>query len=706
MFMKRGNLFLCLVLVSILFISGCGNFAPNEKVKTLSNLNKGEMFCESWDKLDINHEKGSNCEMLNYPLKKDNSNVDALADCTCCQECIFNGGGTCGDCSSCACGGNGGGTPWYTKMANCIRYGHHNGETYVCDHYSIQLELDSYDVLDPIYYGTEELYINFPDQPNLRSDPYAKLKILDTSEKEIYVYMVSNRDIAGYQFNLEGIELWNADGGSTAENDFVISINPGNPMVLAFSISGDVIPADCASCSPQELEIGDDDLLIKVSYTDIDSEVCFDSNSARIISDTAGVQIPGEWGDCFTPGSTGCTDEEACNYNPSATIDNGLCSYPAEDYDCNGNCIAETDCAGICGGDTEIDECGICNGQGMAYGTGCCQSDLDCNGTCWGVAVEDGCGVCDGPGEIYECGCRNIYSWACNCNNNVLDCAGECGGNAEVNCQGVCGGQVCCEGNDVTDYDGNCYGKVKIGSQWWLTSNLRTTHYRDGTSINNVQSSTEWNNMDPYTSEGAYAYYDNDESNSETHGALYNYNAISNDKGLCPQGWHVPSDGEFHELIEYAQNNNGWTCSQINDGIPPNCLYDTCGPGPDGACAEGKNDPSHEGDNTVNCWVSGDRLKSESSNWIDSGYCTSPDAWSYGYGNTYSTNALGFSAEPSGIRTGGDFVNLGTLAYFATSTLNEGQFAYYAHYIYDHSCSIQELYVQRNSATSVRCIKD
>ena len=59
----------------------------------------------------------------------------------------------------------------------------------------------------------------------------------------------------------------------------------------------------------------------------------------------------------------GCTDAEACNYDSESTEDDGSCEYAEEFYDCDGNCIAEIDCAGECGGSAELDECGICDGE-------------------------------------------------------------------------------------------------------------------------------------------------------------------------------------------------------------------------------------------------------------------------------------------------------------------------------------------------------
>ena len=53
---------------------------------------------------------------------------------------------------------------------------------------------------------------------------------------------------------------------------------------------------------------------------------------------------------------------DACNYNADATVDDGSCEYAMENYDCDGNCTAEVDCAGECGGSAEEDACGECGG--------------------------------------------------------------------------------------------------------------------------------------------------------------------------------------------------------------------------------------------------------------------------------------------------------------------------------------------------------
>ena len=56
-----------------------------------------------------------------------------------------------------------------------------------------------------------------------------------------------------------------------------------------------------------------------------------------------------------------CEDDTACNF-----MEDGECVYPEENYDCDGNCTAEEDCFGECGGDAVIDECGECGGNGSS----------------------------------------------------------------------------------------------------------------------------------------------------------------------------------------------------------------------------------------------------------------------------------------------------------------------------------------------------
>ena len=71
---------------------------------------------------------------------------------------------------------------------------------------------------------------------------------------------------------------------------------------------------------------------------------------------------------------TDCKDTTACNANPDADIaDDSLCNYPQQNYNCEGVCTANTDCAGTCGGDdsTCADACGVPNGDGSSCADAC-----------------------------------------------------------------------------------------------------------------------------------------------------------------------------------------------------------------------------------------------------------------------------------------------------------------------------------------------
>ena len=139
---------------------------------------------------------------------------------------------------------------------------------------------------------------------------------------------------------------------------------------------------------------------------------------------------------CEEPTRHGCLDSLACNYDSDAMIDDNSCIYS----DCAGVCggsavlsgcdntcgsVAVEDCAGVCGGDATPEECSECE-LGI----------FDCAGVCDGSAEYDECDVCDGSG---------IPDGACDCDGNVLDECGECGG----------GGSSCDEGLWNVLYDMN-----------------------------------------------------------------------------------------------------------------------------------------------------------------------------------------------------------------------------------------------------------
>ena len=100
----------------------------------------------------------------------------------------------------------------------------------------------------------------------------------------------------------------------------------------------------------------------------------------------------------------------------------------------------------------------------------------------------------------------------------------------------------------VSDYDGNVYDTVIIGSQVWLKQNLKVTHYNNGDPIPNVISTNAWSALVT----GARCYYNNDSlSYDSVYGALYNSYAVNNVNKLCPDGWHVPTNAEWTSVENY-----------------------------------------------------------------------------------------------------------------------------------------------------------
>ncbi len=99
----------------------------------------------------------------------------------------------------------------------------------------------------------------------------------------------------------------------------------------------------------------------------------------------------------------------------------------------------------------------------------------------------------------------------------------------------------------IMDAEENVYITVRIGDQWWMAENLRVTVYRDGTEIPNLQDDNDW----LMAGKGAWVNYDNNESIGKEFGALYNWFTVVDERGLCPDGWKVPSDEDWMELEKY-----------------------------------------------------------------------------------------------------------------------------------------------------------
>lgn len=193
----------------------------------------------------------------------------------------------------------------------------------------------------------------------------------------------------------------------------------------------------------------------------------------------------------------------------------------------------------------------------------------------------------------------------------------------------------------VVDIDGNVYNTIKIGNKIWMKENLRTTKYLNGDTIAIVSGNKSWGNVDF----GAYCYYNNDTVMISKYGFLYNYYAVYNWRGICPWGWHMPSEYEWQELIMAL-----------------------------------------EGETRA-----GGRLKSK-------------DGWKQP--NVGADNSSRFSALPGGYRNPyGIFDNAGYNAAFWSATERDRQTAWF--YILNHADTrINIVGGNKNYGMSCRCVKD
>jgi uncharacterized protein (TIGR02145 family) len=206
-------------------------------------------------------------------------------------------------------------------------------------------------------------------------------------------------------------------------------------------------------------------------------------------------------------------------------------------------------------------------------------------------------------------------------------------------------------GGTITDADGNTYNTIWINGRHWMKENLKTTKYRDGSSIPNVTDNGAW--ATPSTP--AYCWNNNDIANKPTYGALYNYYAVSTGN-LCPTGWHVPTDTEWKTLEIYL----GMTQAQAD-------------------ASEWRGTDQ------------GTQLKSTS-------------GWNSG-GN--GTDNFGFSALPGGYRGGylGTFDGMGGYGLWWSSTELDAAGAWGRGITYDFG-NVGRINYIKISGLSVRCIRD
>ena len=225
-------------------------------------------------------------------------------------------------------------------------------------------------------------------------------------------------------------------------------------------------------------------------------------------------------------------------------------------------------------------------------------------------------------------------------------------------------GYPCPNADTLTDIDGNIYNTVQLGNQCWMRENLRTTRYANGIDI--MLSSSYY--------EGVCRYYPNNNgSNVPTYGYLYSWHAVmggspssdanpSGVQGVCPNGWHVPSDSEWTQLTDYVSSQNQYICGADSNHI-------------------------------------GKALAADFLSW-------SNDTTTCAVGNNPSlNNSTNFSAVPAGHRYDNGFFGFLTYLGFWSST----QYSYYRAYERGISWYRAVVYRQdykKSDGLSVRCLRN
>jgi len=291
------------------------------------------------------------------------------------------------------------------------------------------------------------------------------------------------------------------------------------------------------------------------------------------------------------------------------------------------------------GGDVTADGGASVTARGVAYGTA--QNPTTANST-----TSDGTGTGVFTSTLSGLTASTLYYVRAYATNAV----GTAYGNEVSLTTSATGPPQPCPGTPtVTDVDNNTYNTVQIGTQCWTQSNLKVSKYRNGDNIPTGLSNGDWQN----TTSGAYAIYNNDPVNDGLYGKLYNHYAVTDSRGLCPTGWHVPSDAEWTTL----ENQLGGSS------------------------------------------VAGGALKSTA---------TQPTPGGWASPSVGATNSSGFTALPGGLKHNlGYFVDLTEIGYWWSSSISSGSNAWYRFLFSDLSefFRLNTFYI-RSNGFSVRCCRD
>lgn len=108
----------------------------------------------------------------------------------------------------------------------------------------------------------------------------------------------------------------------------------------------------------------------------------------------------------------------------------------------------------------------------------------------------------------------------------------------------------------VTDRDGITYPTAQIGKQTWMAENLDASHFRNGDSIPEMEGAAEWLAAGA-AGKPAWCYYNGDTASGNKYHKLYNWYALTDRRGLAPEGWHMPTSAEWAEMTGGLGGDNG-----------------------------------------------------------------------------------------------------------------------------------------------------
>ena len=329
---------------------------------------------------------------------------------------------------------------------------------------------------------------------------------------------------------------------------------------------------------------------ITISYS-LTNEVIFSGTLEYGNVESLNIQI-GDSIEC----SFACTDPTACNFNPLADTDDGSCEYTS--------CA----CIGDINGDGTITVADLLIVLSDFGCTSDCMADVDGDGF---VTVADLLALLAAYGETCE-------------NQGFQDCG------------------------DLISHEGYDYSTVLIGDQCWFSENCR---YLPVVSPSSEESETE-SYYYVYGYEGTDVATAQATENYATYGVLYNWPAVMTE-GICPTGWHMPSDEE-------------WQILEISLGMSESNAMELGFRGTD----------------------EGAQMKSISG-WFNNGN---------------GTNTSGFNSKPGGLLPGIGFYGLELHGFWWTSTVTENN--YLARQLVFGDDTISRQYEDPIVGFSARCVKD